>query len=47
MVMRVIEIQLAHANNGSVRWINNHSQYIDKRRGMILWWADWIDEKAS
>ncbi|HGU6872171.1 TPA: hypothetical protein ACNAGY_004676, partial [Escherichia coli] len=24
----------------------NHAQYLDKRREMMQWWADWIDEKA-
>ncbi|MGT9402035.1 integrase, partial [Escherichia coli] len=27
-----IEVQLAHANGGSVRGIYNHAQYLDKRR---------------
>lgn len=42
-----IEKQLAHANSGSVRGIYNHAQYLDKRREMMQWWADWIDEKVS
>jgi integrase len=42
-----IEKQLAHANSGSIRGIYNHAQYIDKRREMMQWWADWIDEKVS
>ena len=29
-----IEVQLAHANGGSVRGIYNHAQYLDKRREM-------------
>lgn len=40
-----IEKQLAHANSGSIRGIYNHAQYMDKRREMMQWWADWIDEK--
>jgi integrase len=40
-----IEVQLAHANGGSVRGIYNHAQYLDKRREMMQWWADWLDEK--
>ncbi|EPR5826661.1 tyrosine-type recombinase/integrase [Escherichia coli] len=39
-----IEKQLAHANSGSIRGIYNHAQYMDKRREMMQWWADWIDE---
>ncbi|KNY85462.1 hypothetical protein AGA28_17110 [Escherichia coli] len=42
-----IEVQLAHANVGSVRGIYNHAQYIDKRREMMQWWADWLDEKVE
>ncbi|MEB3718601.1 prophage integrase IntS [Escherichia coli] len=42
-----IEVQLAHANGGSVRGIYNHAQYLDKRREMMQWWADWIDEKPE
>ncbi|WP_435952760.1 tyrosine-type recombinase/integrase [Dryocola sp. BD626] len=41
-----IERQLAHANSGSIRGIYNHAQYMDKRREMMQWWADYIDGKA-
>lgn len=41
-----IEKQLAHANSGSTRGIYNHAQYMDKRREMMQWWADWLDEKV-
>ncbi|HDV1814784.1 TPA: tyrosine-type recombinase/integrase [Escherichia coli] len=40
-----IEKQLAHANSGSIRGIYNHAQYMDKRREMMQWWADWLDGK--
>ncbi|EMZ82929.1 integrase family domain protein [Escherichia coli 2722950] len=42
-----VEVQLAHANGGSVRGIYNHAQYLDKRREMMQWWADWLDEKGE
>ncbi|MBN1086577.1 tyrosine-type recombinase/integrase [Erwinia aphidicola] len=42
-----IEKQLAHANSGSVRGIYNHAQYLDKRREMMQWWADWVDGKVT
>ncbi|WP_275150664.1 tyrosine-type recombinase/integrase [Citrobacter koseri] len=42
-----IEKQLAHANSGSIRGIYNHAQYMDKRREMMQWWADWLDEKVE
>ena len=41
-----IEAQLAHANGGSVRGIYNHAQYLEKRKEMMQWWADWLDDKV-
>lgn len=41
-----IEKQLAHSDKNSIRGIYNHAQYMDKRREMMQWWADWIDGKA-
>jgi len=40
-----IERQLAHSDKNSIRGIYNHAQYLDKRREMMQWWADWIDGK--
>lgn len=40
----VIERQLAHTDKLSVCGSYNHAQYLDKRREMIQWWADWLDE---
>ncbi|MGT5975202.1 tyrosine-type recombinase/integrase [Escherichia coli] len=42
-----IEAQLAHATGGSVRGIYNHAQYLEKRREMMAWWADWVDGCAA
>ncbi|EFH3397338.1 tyrosine-type recombinase/integrase [Escherichia coli] len=42
-----IEKQLAHANSGSIRGIYNHAQYLDKRREMMQWWADYIDGNVA
>ncbi|QKJ88006.1 DUF4102 domain-containing protein [Paramixta manurensis] len=42
-----IERQLAHVDSGSIRGIYNHAQYLDKRREMMQWWADWIDGKTQ
>ncbi|MBN7122915.1 integrase [Erwinia billingiae] len=42
-----IERQLAHSDSGSIRGIYNHAQYLEKRREMMQWWADWIDGKVS
>lgn len=38
-----IERQLAHVDKSSIRGIYNHAQYMDKRREMMQWWADWLD----
>ncbi|HHA4765174.1 TPA: hypothetical protein ACOMZB_005041, partial [Escherichia coli] len=27
--------------------IYNHAQYLDKRREMMQWWADWLDGKVE
>ncbi|EAA3660385.1 tyrosine-type recombinase/integrase [Salmonella enterica] len=43
----VIERQLAHTDKHSVRGIYNHAQYLDKRREMMQWWADWLDDKVA
>ncbi|KEY58516.1 tyrosine-type recombinase/integrase [Serratia sp. DD3] len=38
-----IEAQLAHVNSAGTRGIYNHAKYLDTRREMMQWWADWID----
>ena len=40
---RVIEIQLAHVDKNTVRGIYNRALYIDERRKMMQWWADYLD----
>jgi len=42
-----IEKQLAHTDRNNIRGIYNHAQYLDKRREMMQWWADWIDGKET
>lgn len=41
-----IERQLAHVDRNNIRGIYNHAQYLDKRREMMQWWADWVDGKG-
>ncbi|EEP2810167.1 tyrosine-type recombinase/integrase [Salmonella enterica] len=41
-----IEMQLAHVSGGT-RSVYNHAAYLDMRREMMQWWADWLDEKVS
>jgi len=40
---QIIEIQLAHAEQNSVRAAYNHAQFLEKRKNMMQWWADYID----
>ncbi|XYQ55717.1 tyrosine-type recombinase/integrase [Pectobacterium carotovorum] len=39
-----IEIQLAHVDKNSIRGTYNHAQYLDGRREMMQWYADYLDE---
>ncbi len=39
----LIERQLAHVDRNKIRGIYNHAQYLDKRREMMQWYADYID----
>ncbi|SFN13457.1 Integrase [Izhakiella capsodis] len=39
-----IEAQLAHVNSAGTRGVYNHAKYMDTRKKMMQWWADWIDE---
>lgn len=41
-----IEMQLAHVQGG-VRGIYNAAKYLDGRRAMMQWWADFLDRKAN
>lgn len=39
----VIERQLAHGERNKVRAAYNRSQYLQERREMMQWWADYLD----
>ena len=39
----VIERQLAHAENNSVKAAYNHAQHLTERRRMMQWWADYLN----
>lgn len=41
-----IEMQLAHVSGGT-RSVYNHAAYLDTRREMMQFWADWLDEKTQ
>ncbi|QEL57839.1 tyrosine-type recombinase/integrase [Chromobacterium paludis] len=38
-----IERQLAHAERNKVKAAYNHAEYMEERRQMMQWWADYID----
>lgn len=38
-----IEMQLAHVDKNSIRGTYNHAQYLESRREMMQWYADYID----
>ncbi|ECJ2264941.1 tyrosine-type recombinase/integrase [Salmonella enterica subsp. salamae] len=42
-----IEAQLAHADRNTIRGTYNHAQYLDRRREMLQWYADYLDELAG
>ena len=43
----VIERQLAHAEQNSVRAAYNHAEYLSERRKMMQVWANYLDELAK
>lgn len=42
-----IELQLAHVDKNSIRGTYNHALYLEGRREMMQWYADYIDELRS
>ncbi len=42
-----IETQLAHIDKNAIRGTYNHAQYMDGRREMMQWYADYMDELIS
>lgn len=43
----VIERQLHHQEVDDVRAAYNRAQYLPKRRQLMQWWADWLDQQHS
>lgn len=39
-----IEIQLAHVDKNSIRGTYNHAQYLEGKREIMEWYADYIDK---
>ena len=42
-----IEMQLAHVDKNAIRGTYNHAQYLDGRREMMQWYADYIDSLSK
>lgn len=42
-----IEAQLAHDTGGTVRAVYNYAQYMNIRRAMVQWYADYLDALAK
>ena len=42
-----IERQLAHVEKNAVRAAYNYAQYLEDRRDMMQWWADWLDNQKQ
>lgn len=43
----VIERQLAHVENNTVRGAYNHAEYMPERIKLMQWWADYLDALAG
>lgn len=41
-----IETQLAHVDSNATRGAYNHAKYLDGRREMLQWYADFLDESS-
>ncbi len=42
-----IEVQLSHQVGSEVARAYNHAQYLDQRRDLMQWWADYLDNLAK
>jgi integrase len=42
----LIEISLAHVDKNSIRAAYNRGEYIERRRAMLAWWSDHVEEAS-
>lgn len=40
----VIETQMAHTVKNKTQGAYDHSEYLDERRDLMQWWADYLNE---
>jgi integrase len=43
----VIETQLAHKDKNKIRATYNHALYLEERKQLMQWWADYLDTRAK
>ncbi|KES19219.1 Integrase [Gilliamella apicola SCGC AB-598-B02] len=43
----LIEVSLAHVDRNAVRAIYNRATYLDKRRDMMQWWGDFVEQASQ
>jgi integrase len=43
----VIESALAHVDKNEVRRAYNHAEYLERRRVMMAWWSEHIEQAKS
>ncbi|MBP3835995.1 MAG: tyrosine-type recombinase/integrase [Pyramidobacter sp.] len=43
----IIEMQLSHMDADRVRAVYNHSEYLEERRELLQFWADWLDARRD
>ncbi len=43
----VIEAALAHVDKNEVRNAYNRSNYLERRKPVMSWWSDYIDQAAT
>lgn len=42
-----IELQLAHVDKNTIRRTYNHAQHLENRRGMLQWYADYLESLTN
>jgi integrase len=41
---KLVEMQLAHVEKNKVKAAYNHAEYLDQRKTMMQWFADYLDK---
>lgn len=43
----ITEATLAHADENQIRSAYNRTDYLDRRRSMMKWWSEYIQDEAK